>query len=320
MLSLIQAVAGRPWAIRAEIAAHVRGLVAREGIGGLRHLAELKSGIHVFDDEPRAASRQRGSSAVGTVAVVPAIGTLTQRGEMITSAKTRSTAQIAAEVRAAAAEPSVDAVLMEIDSPGGEVFGVPEAWASIRESAKMKPVIAFANSIAASAALYLASAADEFWITPSGEAGSVGVYALHIDASKALEQMGEAWDFIVATKSPYKIEGNPTGPLTDEARAYLQRDIDRYMGMFIRDLARGRGVSEKQVEIGFGGGRMLSPADAMRVGMADGVATFEQAIRRAADLSRQRRNGGDRAARAMMDPVELAAHAALVGVRTEDFE
>ncbi len=318
MLTLIQAVAGRPWAIRAEIAAHVRGLVAKEGVGGLRHLAILKAEIHGPDRHAAAGQWDAGKGK--TVAVIPVVGTLTQRGDIIGSAGTRSTAQVADEVRAAVLEPTVDAVLMEIDSPGGEVFGVPEAWTSIRESAKTKPVVAVANSIAASAALYLASAANEFWITPSGKAGSVGVYALHVDASKALEQMGEAWDFIVATKSPYKIEGNPAGPLTDEARAYLQWNIDRYMGMFVRDLARGRGVSEKLVEAGFGGGRMLSPADATRVGMADGVATFEQAIRRAADLSRQRRDGGGHAARAMVDPAELAARAALVGVRTEDLE
>src|SRR5262245_59983145 len=107
MLSLIHAVAGRPWAIRADIAAHVHGLVAREGIAGLRHLAALKSGIHAFDEEdaPRAARRGASvASAGGTIAVIPVIGTLTQRPEVINSAVTRSTAEIADEVRAAAAE------------------------------------------------------------------------------------------------------------------------------------------------------------------------------------------------------------------------
>jgi signal peptide peptidase SppA len=252
------------------------------------------------------------------VAVVQAIGSLTQRVQEIGSAYTRSTASVAAEVRAAAVEPNVDGIVLEIDSPGGEVFGVPEAWASIRESGRMKPIVAHANSIAASAALYLASAANEFWITPSGEAGSVGVYALHVDMSKALEQIGETWDFIVASKSPYKIEGNPSSSLTDEARAHLQQDIDRYMSMFIRDLAKGRGVSEKVVESGFGGGRMLNPSEAVRVGMADKVGTFEQAIRRAADLGRQSQGGPKaeaiRSAPAAADPVEMAARAALAGL------
>jgi len=318
MLSLIHAVAGRPWAIRAEIAFHVRGMLAKEGIAGLRHLAELKEEIHARDG--RMAGGRAGPPAGGsTVAVIPVIGTLTQRVQAIGSAETRSTADVAAEVRAAALEPSVDGIVLEIDSPGGEVFGVPEAWASIRESARMKPVVAHANSVAASAALYLASAAREVWVTPSGLVGSVGVYSLHIDASKAIDQMGEAWDFIVASKSPFKIEGNPAGPLTGEARAHAQDRVDEYMGMFLRDLAKGRGVSEKHVEGSFGGGRMLGAAEAVDVRMADYVGTFDQAVKRAAQLAAPAGAGRPRAeavpaAPMMEDPVELAARAAVAGL------
>jgi signal peptide peptidase SppA len=319
MLSLIHAVAGRPWAIRAEIAFHVRGLLAKEGIAGLRHLAELKEEIHARDG--RMAGGPGRPAGGSTVAVIPVIGTLTQRVQAIGSVgETRSTADVAAEVRAAALEPSVDGVVLEVDSPGGEVFGVPEAWASIRESARMKPVVAHANSVAASAALYLASAAREVWVTPSGLVGSVGVYSLHVDASKALEQMGEAWDFIVATKSPYKIEGNPAGPLTGEARAHAQDRVDEYMGMFVRDLAKGRGVSEKHVEGNFGGGRMLGAGEAVDVRMADYVGTFDAAIRRAAQLAGPAGAGRPRAEvaplvpMAVEDPVELAARAAVAGL------
>jgi len=319
MLSLIHAVAGRPWAIRAEIAFHVRGMLAKEGIAGLRHLAELKEEIHARDGRMAGGPGRPGGS---TVAVIPVIGTLTQRTQAIGSAETRSTADVAAEVRAAALEPSVDGIVLEVDSPGGEVFGVPEAWASIRESARMKPVLAHANSVAASAALYLASAAREVWVTPSGLVGSVGVYSLHIDASKAIDQMGEAWDFIVATKSPYKIEGNPAGPLTGEARAHAQDRVDEYMGMFLRDLAKGRGVSEKHVEGSFGGGRMLGAAEAVAVRMADYVGTFDQAIKRAAQLAAPAGAGRPRAevvpiVPVAVDPVELTMRAALAGVKVE---
>jgi capsid assembly protease len=321
MLSLIHAVAGRPWAIRAEIAAHLRSLLAKEGLAGLRHLAALKADIHGFD-QPRAEARQTSGMESARIALVPVIGTLTQRAQLVGSAETRSTAAVAAEVRAAVLDPAVDAVLMEVDSPGGEVFGVPEAWASIRESARIKPVVAHANSVAASAALYLASAATEFLATPSGEVGSVGVYALHVDASKAIEASGEAWDFIVASKSPYKIEGNPAGPLDPEARAYQQADVDRYMDMFVRDLAIGRRVSQRHVEANFGGGRMLGSAAAAGVGMVDGIATFDQAVGRAAALVRPRR-GGNRADAQWIepqgaDPAELAALARLAGIRIEE--
>lgn len=293
MQSLINIVSGRPWAIRAETAARVRGLIAQGGLAGLRHLAELKQDVHALDGDGRPRAGRRASSTHGgVVAVVPIIGTLTQRGDVINSMSTRSTEAIADEVRAAAAEPRVDALVLEVDSGGGEVFGVPEAWQAIHEASKVKPVVAVANSQAASAALYLASAASEFWITPSGEAGSVGVYALHVDSSKAIEDAGEKWTFIVADDSPHKVEGAPSEPLSDDARAQMQKSVNRYMGMFVRDVAKGRGVTERAVLSRFGGGRMLGPQEAVAARMADRVGTLDEAIRRAGQLGRERRAPG----------------------------
>ncbi len=288
MLTMIDLVAGRPWAIRPDIAAHIHGLLIHDGIAGLRHLAGLKHDIHAHDGPQLARGRARAQN-VSTVAVVPVIGTLTQRVELVGSAETRSTVDIVGELQEAVADPKVDAAVLEFDSPGGEVFGVPEAWQAIREARKAKPVVAAVNSMAGSAAYYLASAATEMWVTPSGTVGSIGVFALHVDRSKALEEKGEAWEFIVAQDSPFKVEGNPTGPLSDDARAELQGDIDRYMGMFVRDLAKGRGVSRDTVRELFGRGRLKGPEAAMAIGMIDEIGTLSDAIRRAGQLGQERR-------------------------------
>lgn len=287
MKSLIEVVVGRPWAIRADLAAHVHQLVLREGIAGLRHLAMLKAEGHALAAEMAGRRSERGPGA--TVGVVPVIGVLTQRGDVINSSETRSTASVADEVQALVADPKVDAVVMEVDSPGGEVYGVPEAWQAIHAAAKVKPVVAHSNSQMASAALYLGAAATELWVTPSGEAGSVGVYALHVDESKAVEAEGVAIEFIVADESPYKVEGNPFEPLSNDAREQMRKMVNRYMGMFVRDLAKGRGVSVEHVRQHFGKGRMLGPQEAVSVKMADQVGTLEHAIRRAAQLGRERR-------------------------------
>lgn len=294
MRSLVELLTGRPWAIRGDLAAHVQGLVAREGFAGLRHLAELKRGVHAFDGDERGPDRlmaRRVDAAGGgtTVAVVPIIGMLTQRGDFINSAETRSTAAVADEVAALAADSKVDAVVLEIDSPGGEVSGVPEAYLAIRAAAGVKPVVAAVNSQMASAALYLGAAATEIIITPSGEAGSLGVYALHVDESAAMEAEGVKAEFVVADDSPHKVEGNSLGPLSDDARDQIKRSVNRYMGMFVRDVARGRKKAVEYVRENFGKGRMLSPAEAVQVGMADSVGTLQQAIRRAAALGKERR-------------------------------
>lgn len=299
MLNLIHALSGRPWAVRSELAAHVHGLMAKEGLAGLRHLAELRSGVRAHDDDiesPRAASRRSQMATSSTVAVIPILGVVTQRGGMdaVTCEGFRSTDDIAAEVQAAAADPKVDATLLEVDSPGGEVFGVPEAWAVIREAARQKPIVVSVNSVSASAAYYLSSAATEIWVNPSGQVGSIGVYCLHVDISKYLEAEGEKWTFISAGK--YKVEGNHLEPLGDEARAAIQADIDRYYDMFTRDVAKGRGVNVKRVTGGFGEGRMVGAAQAVEMGMADKVGTFDQAIRRAAQLGADARKSGGKAA------------------------
>lgn len=285
MVPLIHRVAGRPWAIQAEIALHIRGLVLRDGLGGLRHLAELKHAIHAEHLEARKGT---GRSVSGQVAVISVIGTLTQRGDYIDSEQTRSTSEVADQVAAAVAEPKVDAVVLEFDSPGGEVFGVPEAFASIRASAKLKPVVAHANSVAASAAYYLFCACTEGWVTPSGQVGSLGVYALHRDISKALEMEGEKWTFISAGK--YKVEGNPAEPLSPEAEAAFQSDVDRYYDMFARAVALGRSVPVDAVRNGFGEGRMVGAKEAVAQKMADQVGTLDQAIQRAAQLAREGRD------------------------------
>jgi signal peptide peptidase SppA len=288
MLDLIPLIAGRPWAIHDEIATHVRGIVAREGIASLRHLAALKSEIH-------AARSGQMTTPARAVAVIPVVGTLTQRAQAIRSEETRSTAEIAAQVAMAVNDSSIDAVVLDIDSPGGEVFGVQEAWDSIRAFTKIKPVIASANAYAASAAYWLATAADEILITPSGMVGSIGVYALHIDESAAMEKAGEKWTFVSAGK--YKMEGNPAEPLSDEARADIQRRVDGYYDLFVAAVAKGRGRREATIRDGFGEGRMVRAQAAVEQGMADAIGTLGDAIRRASRLGADRRRQREARAR-----------------------
>jgi capsid assembly protease len=294
MLTLTHHLSGRPWAIRAEAAEYLRGVLVKDGLAGLRDLAALRSALMVREDDehPIAAAARSATSRNGaTIAIIPIIGTVTQRGglDMATCQGFRSTDAIAEEIRVAAAEPKIDAIVLEVDSPGGEVYGVPEAWQAISESTKAKPIIAAVNSVSASAAYYMSSAATEIWINPSGQVGSIGVYCLHVDFSKALSTVGEQWTFISAGK--YKLEGNPIEPLNDEARYAIQAQVDSYYNDFVRDVARGRRVASSVVSNGFGQGRMVRAKDAVTERMADQIGTLDQAIARAAALGRKKRSG-----------------------------
>jgi capsid assembly protease len=178
----------------------------------------------------------------------------------------------------AVASEDVKAILLNIDSPGGSVDLVEEFATQIRDARGTKPIVAIANTWAASAAYWIAAAADELVVTPSGEVGSIGIYSAHDDISAAMEMEGVNTTLVSAGK--YKVEGNPFEPLSEEAQAEIQSKVDAYYKMFVSAVAKGRDVSVKTVEADFGQGRMVMAAKAVESGMADRVATFEQTLAR----------------------------------------
>jgi signal peptide peptidase SppA len=227
---------------------------------------------------PPTATRRDG------VTRIPIVGPITrwpQRGlmAMLLGGGT-SIEDVRHDLRVALADPSVAQIVLHVESPGGETDGVTELASEIYEARSRKPIIAFIDSMAASAAYWLASQATEIIVTPSGSVGSVGVFALHLDRSRAIDANGVTPTFIQAGK--FKTEESPLHPLSDEAQAAVQARVDAFYGMFTRDVARGRGVSVETVRTRFGEGRMVLARDAVKLGMADEVATRERAIRRRA--------------------------------------
>jgi ClpP class serine protease len=141
-------------------------------------------------------------------------------------------------------------------------------------------MVAVANTQASSAAYWLGSQAHEVVVSPSGEIGSIGVYQVHRDASKAFEGAGIRHTLVKAGK--FKTEGNPYEPLGDEARDAAQQAVNDYYGMFVSDVARGRGVAAEDVTDGYGEGRQLTAKRAVKAGLADRVATLGQTVSRLA--------------------------------------
>ena len=169
-------------------------------------------------------------------------------------------------------------IVLDIDSPGGSVSGVHELSSEIFAARTVKPITAIANSLAASAAYWIGSAASEFVASPSAEIGSIGVFAMHLDLSQALEADGIRPTIISAGK--FKVEGNPYEPLSEEAMAEMQGRADRVYGEFVAAVARGRGVSTDAVRSGYGQGRVVGAKQAVSLGLADRVDTLEGTIAR----------------------------------------
>jgi signal peptide peptidase SppA len=187
-----------------------------------------------------------------------------------------STQALTAQFRQALNDDNCKAIVFDVDSPGGSVEGVVELAREIYEGRKVKPITAVFNATGCSAAYWLASAASDLVCTPSGQCGSIGVYMLLQDESEALKNDGVKITILKAGK--YKAEGHPAEPLSDDARNFLQSQVESVYGMFVKAVAQQRGVSQAAVRDGMGQGRSLLANDAMKVGLADRVGTLDDVL------------------------------------------
>lgn len=280
-----------PWAI---LPAKLREMEA--------FLAAMLAGANTTEFAARVAPTVAMS---GKVAILPLFGVISQRMNLITEASGGTSTEIfGASLDRLVADKSVRSIVLAVDSPGGSVFGVEELAKKVFQARNEKKIVAVADSMAASAAYWIASQAAEVVVTPGGQVGSIGVVTAHQDYSKAAETAGVKTTIIKAGK--YKAEGDPSQPLDEDARADLQAKVDQYYGMFVGAVARGRGVTEHAVRSGFGEGRMVLAKDAVTAGMADRVATLAQVVHRLGGES-----GGERGVSAEADePILVAKRAA----------
>lgn len=217
----------------------------------------------------------------GTVAVLPLRGVIANRMNMMSDISGGTSAEgFGRMFDAALADSTVKAIILDVDSPGGAVSGTDELSSKIFAARGSKPIVAHVNATAASAAYWIATAADEMVLNPSAEVGSIGVMGVHDDISAALEKAGVKRTLMSAGE--FKGEMAPFLPLSDEARAYAQTRIEAYYEQFVGAVARNRNVSLAHVKADFGKGRMVMAKDALAAGMADSVATIEQTLVRLA--------------------------------------
>lgn len=245
----------------------------------------LSDGTVLSAAAPPQPERERRSGAVAVIAIH---GMIEHRSSVLGDIFGGSSIEsIRASFRAAMAAPDVSAVVLDVDSPGGSTFGVTELAQEIRAARGQKPIVAIANTTAASAAYWLAAQADELYVSPSGVVGSVGIYALHEDHSEELANAGIRVSIVAAGER--KAKETPFAPLDDEARASLQEMVDANFDQFVADVAAGRGVKASAVREGFGNGGVVLARDALSEGMADGVATLDTVIRQVARATRATR-------------------------------
>lgn len=267
-------VAASPWAIEPAKGQVIAEFLSRKAAGETIPRAEVEVAMAAARDR-----RPKGRSRSGSVALVPLYGVMTQRSDLFTEVSgLASTEAVGRQIDEAAADPAVEVVVIDIDSPGGQVYGTAELAAKVAAAASRKKVIAVANSLAASGAYYVAAQASEVIVTPSGQVGSIGVFRMHVDQSEALKQAGRVVTLVSAgERKTAAYPGLPLGPL---GLAEIQNEIDDYYDQFVRAVARGRNATLTKVREGFGRGGMVRAEGAVREGMADRVATLGDVLAR----------------------------------------
>ncbi len=219
----------------------------------------------------------RTVSTRGNIAVVPFIGPVFRYSNLFTDISGATSLSIfAKDFQAAEDDESIDTIIIEMDSPGGQASGISEQAQIIRSSSKK--VIAYASNLAASAGYWIASAADEVIISDTAQLGSIGVISTFYDDEDPKEIR------IISSQSPNKRPDIKT----DQGRAEVQKVVDSLANVFVNAVADYRGVSSDIVLEKFGKGGVLVGEQAVKAGMADRVDTLENLI---AGLSGKTRRG-----------------------------
>lgn len=270
-INVIMACASEPWALERSKFLSVASFLRFKALGGERSAEEI---ARITQKTKREVQKTDGA-----VAILPICGVIGERMNLLDDISGgTSTELISSQFRALLNDNAVKAIVLDINSPGGVARSVEELAQEIYDARGIKPIIAQINTMAASAAYWIATQADEVVVTPSGQAGSIGVYTMHEDISEMLAEEGIKETLIYSGE--FKVLGNPYEPLSDVAKSIMQQRVDQLATSFANGVARGRNVSVSQVNDRFGQGLMFNAADLVDRGMADRVAPMAQTLAR----------------------------------------
>lgn len=277
---LIGRIASQAWAMQGEALETMLDIAAREPVDQ-NTLDGWKSAMA----RPNALATKPGDRLGNAptarvrdgVAVIPVAGPLFRYANLMTDLSgATALSQFSQDLAIAQSDSRVKAILLEIDSPGGEMTGMAEAAAQIRAAAAVKPVTAFVEGLGASGAYQIASAASEIVVAPTALVGCLGVVMSSTDRRDAEARSGVRRHEIVSSQTPNK----RPDIATDAGRANVQAVVDRLAVEFLADVASNRGLSTEELLTATGGGGLVVGSDAVDARLADRVGGFEETLSR----------------------------------------
>jgi signal peptide peptidase SppA len=250
------AICKRPWAITEEWLQTILTIAARENPSIQAVEAQLGKPL----------ANTHAVTTRDSVASIPVNGPIFRYADMFTQVSgATSIDTLATDLRSALDDPAINAIVLDIDSPGGEVNGTGEFADMVYQARGQKPIVAYVSDQGCSAAYWIASAADEVVVAETALVGSIGVVA----AVPKAEDTGEIQ--FVSSQSPNK----RVDPSTESGSAQIQAIVDDLAGVFVGGVARNRGVTADEVIEGFGQGGVFVGQRAVDAGLADRVGSYE---------------------------------------------
>lgn len=281
LMNLLDVVRNMPWAIQPEMLEVIHQIVWNHSEGIKADIADIEAKLG------RKLENTYNVRVEDGVAIIPIHGVISKRMNFFMEISGGvSTELLSRDYNVALEDESVKAILLDTESPGGAVDGTFEAAETIFSGRGKKPVIAYANGLMASAAMWIGSAADEIIAGETAQVGSIGVIAIHTEYSKAQENKGIK--STVLSSGKYKAMGNNIEPLSEEARGVIQGRLDYYYGMFVNAVARNRNRSVEDVLKNMAEGRVFIGKQAVDAGLADNTGSFEFALEYARSKGREK--------------------------------
>lgn len=291
---------------------HARVLAAVEGEPWLitgNYLETILSIAQGYGDKASLPSSVRGNYSKpemlhGGVAVMAVRGPIFRYADLFTDVSgATALARMMSDFAEMRDDPGVRAIVLDIDSPGGEARGINEFSAMVREATKIKPVVAYVGGTAASAAYWIASACSEIVADSLASLGSIGAVMGWTDSSKQQEMLGLKAYEIVSSQSPKK----RMDPASQDGRAMYQERVDALAEIFIGAVAENRRTTAENVIENFGQGGIMLAGAAIAVGMADRIGSMETVLSELA--ARDRPAPRHITAEVQTMPIEMTAEA-----------
>lgn len=265
---ILSKVYGEPWLITPEKHAAIRAALTS-------HI-EGKTDAVFYDDDERTERQEKRPQdyCFGNTMIIPVHGIIGNRLSSMEVACGGCDLKALHELLdLAAGMPMVNRVILDVDSPGGTVTGVPEAADAIAELADRKEVFAFTETLMCSAAYWLASQATEIFCTGSARVGSIGVYSIFEDWSEALKDEGVKINAIYAGEM--KLAGAYFKPMTEKERAMFQARTDKIYSQFKEAVTANRAIADEHMQ-----GQVFDGEEAVQFGLVSAtVDTIEDLLR-----------------------------------------